>query len=61
MTKKVIYTNKDNQDFEINIKIGKHIHLEIIGGNNSLYFLDMDEVNEFCEILKQEALLAFIK
>ena len=64
MQKQIIYTNKDNQDFEVltnkNTITGKNnISIEIIGGNNCLYFLDKKEVHEFCEILMNEAEIAF--
>jgi len=58
MKKSIIYTNRDNQDFSVSIHSEPKrvsLHLEIIGGNNSLYFLDVDEVKDFCDILLLEA------
>jgi len=63
MKKQIIYTNKDNEDFTITAEfptdIKSNVVLRIIGGNNCLYFLEKEEVSEFCEILMNEAEIAF--
>lgn len=63
MKKTITYTNKDNEDFEISAEfptdIQSNVVIRIIGGNSCLYFLDKQEVSDFCEILMNEAEIAF--
>lgn len=64
MKKSIIYTNEDNEDFEVeSYKCGAtqkpHLHLHIKSGNNHLYFMSKCEVHDFCEILMNEADDAF--
>jgi len=66
MKKSVIYTNEDNEDFEVDYHKCSAtqkptLHLHIISGNNRLYFMSKSEVHDFCEILMSEAEIAFPK
>lgn len=55
----IIYTNQDNQDFTIDTSIDPvdntygNMSLQLSNGSSSLYFLEADEVDEFCELLQQ--------
>lgn len=62
MKKRTIYTNKDNEDFEISFEndaTGKTFKIDILSGNNALYFTDKEEIYEFCRILTEEANVLF--
>jgi hypothetical protein len=61
MKKQVIYTNKDNDDFVIenHTENPPVLKFGICNGGSMLYFLDFEEVQEFCEILTSEALKTF--
>ena len=63
ITKQVIYTNSDNQDFIFRERREAKpyaLELEIIGGNNRIYFSDLEEAEKFCEILMANARWALI-
>lgn len=56
--KTIIYTNKDNQDFEIKpytntSTIGYSLLLNISNGCNALFFNSSEEVDEFCALLNE--------
>jgi hypothetical protein len=62
MKKRIIYTNEDNEDFEVETYTysgNKNVRLNIIAGSNELYFATRKEVEEFCRILMDEAKIAF--
>jgi len=64
MKKTVIYTNKDNEDFEVTSEnilglLSRQLTIRITSGNNALYLLDKEEVVDFCKILMDEAEKAF--
>jgi len=52
MKREIIYTNKDDESFTIE-KDGTSdsLCLRIINSNQCLFFMDGDEVDEFCQIL----------
>jgi hypothetical protein len=58
MERKVIYTNKDNEDFIIE-QSSTTLKFEILSGSSSFYFLDFEEVQDFCQMLTSEAIKTF--
>lgn len=58
MIKQIIYTNLDNQDFIVVPEISttcvnpRSIKLEISNGCSYMYFLNKEEIDEFCQILQ---------
>ena len=61
MKKEIIYTNKDNEDFTVTsvdyqliAGTQSQVVFTIRSGGNQFYFLDFKEIEEFCEILKEE-------
>lgn len=58
MKKEIIYTTKDNQDFSIKLEDNiyhnnKVLLFSIFNGASNMYFLDVNEVDEFCELLQE--------
>jgi hypothetical protein len=66
MKKEIIYTNKDNEDFTVTTEdcslicgTESQVVFTIRSGGNRFYFLDFKEIEEFCEILKEEGKKTF--
>ena len=64
MKKKIIYTNLDNEDFELNeysspeeepdTPYRNFLEFSIVNGNSEFYLLTPEEVDEFCNLLQEK-------
>lgn len=59
ITKEIIYTNSDSDTFQIEDHNGTHVKFIHTNSGTSFFLGSKNEVNQFCELLKEKSVEVF--